>query len=180
MQPYRISYAYSEYAQRALSSILQERIDAVEEILDEPPSAYDKLASLLKGLPDLARGLARITYGKCTPKELATLLTAYQRIGNAFEPLEDPSHAGFKSPLWNDIVSSLPRLRKPVSQLLEVINLSKARSDDKKSELWVDDEQFEELANCKFVSPVELFPLFLFPESKMYGSCLAGLTVDRK
>ncbi|KAG8968832.1 Mismatch repair protein msh3 [Tulasnella sp. 425] len=131
-------------------SILQERIDAVEEILDEPPSAYDKLASLLKGLPDLARGLARITYGKCTPKELATLLTAYQRIGNAFEPLEDPSHAGFKSALWNDIVSSLPRLRKPVSQLLEVINLSKARSDDKKSELWVDDEQFEELANCKF------------------------------
>ncbi|KAG8900331.1 Mismatch repair protein msh3 [Tulasnella sp. 417] len=133
-----------------VNSILQERIDAVEEILDEPPPAYDKLVSLLKGLPDLAKGLARITYGKCSPKELAALLTAYQRIGNAFEPLEDPAHAGFKSPLWNDIVSTLPRLRKPVSQLLEVINLSKARADESKSEIWMDDEQFEELANCKF------------------------------
>ncbi|KAG9018923.1 Mismatch repair protein msh3 [Tulasnella sp. 427] len=131
-------------------SILLERINAVEEILDDPPPAYDKLISLLKGLPDLAKGLARITYGKCTPKELATLLTAYQRIGNAFEPLEDPSLTGFESPLWNDIVSSLPRLRKPISQLLEVIDLSKARADKDKSELWVDDEQFEDLANCKF------------------------------
>lgn len=134
--------------------MLQERIDAVEEIIADPPPAFDKLKTLLKGLPDLVKGLARITYGKCTPKELASLLAAYQRIANTFEPLENPTEAGFKSPLWNDIVSSLPTLRKPIAELTEIINLSKARFDAPKEDLWLDYEKFSDLEDCKFVSNV--------------------------
>ena len=45
-------------------SILQERVDAVEEILEAGSANLVKLRTLLKGLPDLVKGLCRIQYGK--------------------------------------------------------------------------------------------------------------------
>jgi len=45
-------------------SILQERIDAVEEILEAGSPNLVKLRTLLRGLPDLVKGLCRIQYGK--------------------------------------------------------------------------------------------------------------------
>jgi DNA mismatch repair protein MSH3 len=45
-------------------SILQERIDAVEEVLEAGSANLIKLRTLLKGLPDLVKGLCRIQYGK--------------------------------------------------------------------------------------------------------------------
>ena len=45
-------------------SILQERIDAVEEILAAGSANLVRLRTLLKGLPDLVKGLCRVQYGK--------------------------------------------------------------------------------------------------------------------
>lgn len=45
-------------------SVLQERIDAVEEILHDNTPKLVTLRDLLRRLPDLARGLCRIQYGK--------------------------------------------------------------------------------------------------------------------
>ncbi len=45
-------------------SILQERVDAVEEILEAGSANLVKLRTLLRGLPDLVKGLCRIQYGK--------------------------------------------------------------------------------------------------------------------
>ncbi|KAG8992221.1 Mismatch repair protein msh3 [Tulasnella sp. JGI-2019a] len=128
-------------------TLLKERIDAVQEIIDEAPPAFGKFQSLLKGLPDLAKGLARISYGKCTPKELAGLLTAYQRISLSFDPADPPA---FKSPLWNDIVSTLPKLRLPLLELTTIFNLTKARFDQPKADLWLDDEKYPALDDCKY------------------------------
>ena len=44
--------------------VLQERIDAVEELISTPLQYLHTLRPVLKGLPDLAKGLCRIQYGK--------------------------------------------------------------------------------------------------------------------
>ena len=44
--------------------MLRERTDAVEEILETSSAKLTVLRQLLRGLPDLARGLCRIQYGK--------------------------------------------------------------------------------------------------------------------
>lgn len=44
--------------------MLQERIDAVEEIISTSLQHLHTLRPILRGLPDLAKGLCRIQYGK--------------------------------------------------------------------------------------------------------------------
>jgi DNA mismatch repair protein MSH3 len=44
--------------------VLQERIDAVEEIISTSLQHLHTLRPILRGLPDLAKGLCRIQYGK--------------------------------------------------------------------------------------------------------------------
>ncbi len=46
------------------SRVLQERIDAVEELISTPLQHLHTLRPVLRGLPDLAKGLCRIQYGK--------------------------------------------------------------------------------------------------------------------
>jgi len=44
--------------------VLKERIDAVEELISTPLQHLHTLRPVLRGLPDLAKGLCRIQYGK--------------------------------------------------------------------------------------------------------------------
>ena len=44
--------------------ILQERLDAVEEIINTQSHTLDRLRTLIRKLPDLVKGLCRIQYGK--------------------------------------------------------------------------------------------------------------------
>ncbi|KDQ20147.1 hypothetical protein BOTBODRAFT_27560 [Botryobasidium botryosum FD-172 SS1] len=129
-------------------AILQGRLDAVEEILCSQSNALEKLRGLLKGLPDLSKGLCRVQYGKCTPRELATLLTAFERIASTFEPFENPSQTGFTTSLLRDIVTSLPTVREPIVQLLQDIDLGKARKEVK-DELWKDVKKYPEIERAK-------------------------------
>jgi DNA mismatch repair protein MSH3 len=56
--------------------VLQERIGAVEELISTPLQHLHTLRPVLRGLPDLAKGLCRIQYGKVydLPYVLAMLL----------------------------------------------------------------------------------------------------------
>jgi DNA mismatch repair protein MSH3 len=45
-------------------AILQERLDAVEEIVMTQSHTLDKLRTLIRKLPDLVKGLCRVQYGK--------------------------------------------------------------------------------------------------------------------
>ncbi|KAJ1310165.1 hypothetical protein OPQ81_006909 [Rhizoctonia solani] len=129
--------------------ILQERVDAVEEILDTKELKLERLQLLLKGLPDLVKGLCRIQYKKATPSELATMLTAWQRIATALDPIPTSKDAGFKSDLLNDIAYSLPTLREPLAAIMSEINLPEAR-DNNKAELWVNSEKYPEIEEANF------------------------------
>ncbi|KAI0059076.1 DNA mismatch repair protein MSH3 [Artomyces pyxidatus] len=125
--------------------ILQERTDAVEEIVSSPSMKLIQLRQLLKGLPDLSKGLCRIQYGKCTPQELAALLTAFNKVATAFTAVDTPAEVGFKSTLLNNIISSLPPLREPVQELIASISLKRAE-EGKKSQMWTDPERYPEVS----------------------------------
>ncbi|KAG7092381.1 hypothetical protein E1B28_008738 [Marasmius oreades] len=126
---------------------LQERTDAVEEILSSPSEKLLTLRQILTKLPDLAKGLSRIHYGQCTPKELSVLLPAFNKIGKAFESFSDPSHCGFVSTTLNDIIFALPQLREPVQGLLDAISIPSA-SEGRKEALWKDAEKYPYIEDC--------------------------------
>jgi DNA mismatch repair protein MSH3 len=152
--------------------VLEERVAAVQEIL---ASTSEKLANLRQGLrrlPDLAKGLARIQYGQvrnlsysaykvlieeqCTPQELVTLVTAFNKLANIFkEPFVNPTEVGFKSPILNDVIYSLPLLREPVKEIMDAIILKNA-SDGDKAKMWMDPEQYPNIIDADMVSRIQL------------------------
>ncbi|QRW14701.1 DNA mismatch repair protein MutS [Ceratobasidium sp. AG-Ba] len=129
--------------------ILQQRVDAVEEILNTKELKIERMQLLLKGLPDLVKGLCRIQYRKATPPELATMLAAWNRIAVALDPMDTPNDAGFQSDVLNDIAYSLPTLREPLALIMSHINVDKARANEK-AELWVDSEKYPAIDEAKF------------------------------
>ncbi|KAG8764683.1 Mismatch repair protein msh3 [Ceratobasidium sp. 428] len=129
--------------------ILQQRVDAVEEIMNTKDLKIERMQLLLKGLPDLVKGLCRIQYKKATPPELATMLAAWNRIAVALDPIDTPKDAGFQSDILNDIAHSLPTLRAPLGVITSQINVDKARQDEK-TELWVDSEKYPQIDEAKF------------------------------
>ncbi|KAJ9105305.1 hypothetical protein QFC21_001673 [Naganishia friedmannii] len=127
-----------------LDQPLQQRLDAVREILESPSVAIEKLKGLLRNQPDMQRGLSRIQYGKATPNEVATLLLAFKRIATEFQhniPLP-------KSTMLAGIVSSLPKIQKSVERLLCEIDVRQARSDAVE-DLFVNPDKFPSIQNAK-------------------------------
>lgn len=84
------------------------------------------------------------------PKELSVILGAYERIGSAFATFNAPKDVGLMSPLLQDIVFALPRVREPIQTLLNAINIRKA-SLEEKSELWRDESKYPAIRNAKVV-----------------------------
>ncbi|KAH8117506.1 muts domain V-domain-containing protein [Phellopilus nigrolimitatus] len=135
-------------------SALQARVDAVETIrCAEAFKSREhllRLQDLLRGLKDvdLARGLSRIQYSKCTPKELAKLLMAFSRVANSFDIFASLEDVGFSTPVLNEIVFALPKLRSCMKQIMTCINLEKAK-EDKRDELWSDPDKYPEVDDTK-------------------------------
>ena len=150
-------------------SVLQDRVDAVEEILASSSEKLVTLRQILQRLPDLAKGLCRIQYGqvcmpneipldvlwmytyKCTPQELANLLPAFNKIANAFDAVESPLDVGFKSGVLNDIIYSLPKLKEPMKELIGAVSLKEAAKGSKDT-MWTDPERFPSIADADLVS----------------------------
>ncbi|KAI0086630.1 muts domain V-domain-containing protein [Irpex rosettiformis] len=120
---------------------LNARVNAVEEILTTQSPKLTVLRQILRGLPDLARGLCRIQYGKCTPQELAILLPAFNKIAIAFDRVPNSGDTGFRSPILNDIIAALPRLKEPVKALLDDISLKDAKEGNKVT-MWNDPDKY--------------------------------------
>ena len=114
---------------------LEERVAAVEELSEgNQTPKVDKVRSLLRNIKsDLERSLIRIYYGKCTRPELLTVLQTMQRIGNEYALVKSPSDAGFRSPLINEAIASLPMIGDIVISFLDKMNAEAARKDDKYS-----------------------------------------------
>ncbi|KAG5934187.1 mismatch repair protein msh3 [Claviceps sorghi] len=113
--------------------LLQERLAAVQELLDKQSTApVDDVEKLLATTrTDLERSLIRIYYGKCTRPELVSVLQTLQRIATHYASVKSPADAPFSSPLLASAIGALPRILPTVVSYLERINFAAARKDDK-------------------------------------------------
>ncbi|KIY51004.1 hypothetical protein FISHEDRAFT_38295 [Fistulina hepatica ATCC 64428] len=139
-------------------SKLQERIDAVEEIVHSTSDRLVGLRQVLSRAPDLAKvliyperlnfctGLCRIQYGQCTPKELAILIPAFKKIADEFG--DGAVDAEVNSGLLNDILSSLPPLASPIRYVYDTLSLKHAADADLEN-LWLDKSKYPVLEETK-------------------------------
>lgn len=140
-----------------LCSALRERTEAVEEILSNKSPKLAQLRELLRRLPDLARGLCRIQYGKCTPQELVVLLKAFHRVSTTFSaphPSQPPPGTNLKSKLLKGVVEALPKLRDPVRELCDAIVFKEAE-EGRKDTMWNDIDKYPGLESLTLVSQLE-------------------------
>jgi DNA mismatch repair protein MSH3 len=87
---------------------------------------------------------------QCTPQELATILTAFNKIAIAFDSFDKPSDVGFKSIFLNEIIFSLPKLKEPMKDLLGIMSLKKA-AEGRKDTMWNDPERYPNIADMDMV-----------------------------
>ncbi|KAJ3178596.1 Mismatch repair protein msh3 [Geranomyces variabilis] len=127
---------------------LQERVDAVEEILLEDAKETPlirRIKGLVCQLPDLERSITRIHYGRITPQELFNTLLALEKIATAV-PADVSSR--FLSPLLAALYSALPRSRAVVARFKERISEAAARKGDK-IELFADTDAWPDIGEQK-------------------------------
>lgn len=78
------------------------------------------------------------------------LLPAFNKAANYFEEVEKPSDNGFESPLLNDILFVLPKLREPVKELLGAVSIKRAAEGNKES-MWTDPERYPGIQEAELV-----------------------------
>ncbi|KAF3916547.1 hypothetical protein ABW20_dc0102216 [Dactylellina cionopaga] len=113
---------------------LEERINAVEEMLTSTSERTQLLKSLLTGVRyDLEKGLIRIYYGKATRPEVFNILKALQKIATTFNAVDSPEKCGYESPLVNEAMASLPKILESVTEFMDKFDHKAASKDDKYS-----------------------------------------------
>lgn len=94
---------------------IQRRLDAVAQ-LKETPLVRVELREFLKGVYDLERLNARVTMGRCNPRDMVALKATVKVIPRIKEKLRD-----FLSPLLNEIRGDLDELKEVVRWIEEAI-----------------------------------------------------------
>ncbi|BGP37749.1 Mismatch repair protein msh3 [Rhodotorula kratochvilovae] len=135
--------------------LIKARHDALSAIHAAHASLHlSKLRDLLRTLPDLERGLARIHLGRAAPAELLRVLEAFVRAGRVFEDAESEDggegqeDVGVQSELLKGIVKDLPRVRGTAEALLAHLDAKAAREGDKEA-LFVDEGRYPALQAAK-------------------------------
>ncbi|KAF9166181.1 Mismatch repair protein msh3 [Actinomortierella ambigua] len=130
---------------------LQQRVDAVEEILAKhggaggagSSEALAKVEKCLTGLMDLEKGVCRIHYGYASPKECWLVLKTFERIHQLFpkrlqsggggggEGRVPSDDLGLDSPYLNELLASLTVASGSVLYFLNALNEQAAKQNDK-------------------------------------------------
>ncbi|KAG0216738.1 Mismatch repair protein msh3 [Mortierella sp. NVP41] len=115
---------------------LQERVDAVEEILTlaGKNSYLDNTRAVLKGLMDMEKGVCRIHYGKSSPKEFLAIVQTFMKVSGIL-PAEKRCRInadfGLSSPMLNRLIGSLSNALEDSQYFLNGLNKSAAAKNDK-------------------------------------------------
>ena len=64
--------------------------------------------------------------------------------------MNTPASVGLESPVLNEIISSFPKLREPIKDLLAAVNLKNA-SEGKKDSMWTDLERYPGIIDADMV-----------------------------
>lgn len=125
---------------------LAERSDGVQSLAQgQDASLVPKLTAMLRGLPDLEKGLARLNYGRATPNELATILLSLNRVTSEYKG--EMGNIG-KSQIVAEAVATLPKGRKTITEALALIDIREARENNKRN-LFKDRDLFPDVQDTK-------------------------------
>ncbi|ODV91194.1 hypothetical protein CANCADRAFT_31913 [Tortispora caseinolytica NRRL Y-17796] len=133
---------------------LNDRRQAVNEILFYPSHAFERIRQLLKGFPDIEKGLSRIRYKKCSCKELSFIIYQMRKAAGLFTDLKNNSndHAipnyGFKSAKINQAIHSISIARAPLSELMTHYNADAGKADNLSS-FFIDRDEYRGLYDLK-------------------------------
>ncbi|XP_014671556.1 PREDICTED: DNA mismatch repair protein Msh3-like [Priapulus caudatus] len=105
---------------------IEQRQDAVAEIIAGNCGVIVELAALLGKMPDVERGLCNIYYQRCSTLEFLSVAQSLQRVAAAAHADDAP-----RSPLLRDIVAQLPARLAGVGDHLAAIDAAAARRGDK-------------------------------------------------
>ena len=128
---------------------LKVRSDAVQEVFEKQSSSASlhKALGLLQGTPDLEKGLARLSYNRSSPSEMATILLALNRITTEFN-FESRDKVPLTSSMLKDAIFALSDARQVAFEALSSISTHAAKEDDK-ANLFVDSERFPKVQDVK-------------------------------
>lgn len=127
---------------------LRARAKAVDEVLNSRNIKLDKVREVLKGLPDLEKGLCRIHYGKCQPSELYQIITAMHRVANVFPAATSTKEYGITSELIQKTLDVLPTIQDDTIYFLSSLNATAAQQNDKVN-LFRDVEKYPAIQDRK-------------------------------
>lgn len=105
-----------------------------------------KIPSMLQNLPDLERGLARLSYDRATPTELATIFLSLNRLTHEYGADDVPEQ--MRSKVLQDAFASLPKGRQLIEETLSAISISEARKNDKRN-LFTDADRYPAVQDAK-------------------------------
>lgn len=111
---------------------LEARADAVQEVADKigSSSTLSKALDLLTGQPDLEKGLARVSYGRAGPAELARVLLALHRVATQFT-FTSPADVPLSSTILKESIFMLSKPVQVLAEAMKAIHMPAAMSSDK-------------------------------------------------
>ncbi|WFD20388.1 Mismatch repair protein msh3 [Malassezia caprae] len=101
------------------------RAHAVDIMRERRQPVLHRAVALLTHLPDVARGLVRITHGLVDPSELVTILLAFHRVTHEFSELPPTGSA-----LLDEALLDLGTARDTVAPFVDALDLVRARKND--------------------------------------------------
>ncbi|KAG2185327.1 hypothetical protein INT44_002117 [Umbelopsis vinacea] len=129
--------------------LLEERTNAVEELISTDNPKVPKIRSLLKHLPDLEKGLCRIHYGKSSPSELLQVLNALEKVAELFHQAAPVADIKFGSSLLNTIFDCLPLILEEVITLKSMLDVTAVERGNDVTNLFQSDEPWQEISEYK-------------------------------
>jgi len=96
------------------------RHDAVQALLDAPPLRA-AIRGALKGAPDMARALARLSLDRFAPRDLAAIRDGLERAAAIADALQEPGGLVTVPPLLQEAARALRPLRDPAPELARAL-----------------------------------------------------------
>ncbi|XP_049860106.1 DNA mismatch repair protein Msh3-like isoform X2 [Schistocerca gregaria] len=117
---------------RDISELLR-RQDAVQELINPNCRVTPLLGDILKGLPDLDRGLTNVAYHRCTTNNFYRLIEALSFIYQSLEVIAVVTEAYVQSSLIRELITDITVQLRDVKEIMNILNPSAAKIGDKTS-----------------------------------------------
>lgn len=127
--------------------LIEERQQAVADILSLGAKSLPELRKFLSRMPDVQRGLCAILHKKVKPSDLVEILSALSRAQSLFSALCTNFSLGITSTALKNCFANVARLLRDVEGHLDCLDISAAKRDDMAT-LFKDLSDYPDLLKC--------------------------------